>query len=339
MKRWISVLLVMAMLVGMIPAMAADAAVPALTNFKTVQRYDGSFADVVVGSWYEADVERAFELGLLKGRSATSFAPNGEIQISEALTFACRLHSIYHTGSADFVQGSPWYRVYVDYAVENGIIGANEYGDYTAAATRAQFAQIFAKVLPDAAMPYINNVAYGYIPDLTADMACYEAAYHLYRAGILHGRDATGTFKPETHITRAEIAAIVTRMVLPTQRKAFHPGVADLPQTWQQELLLADYMGLPMDQLEKETITGAEMAALLDTLVAFEVPNRLSQWKSMYPVFRAYQKPLPRISWKPIKTISTAPMPAPIRVPPKPPCGSCRPIWRAPRSPRPWPVR
>ncbi len=295
MKRWISVLLVMAMLVGMMPAMAADAAVPSLTNFKTVQRYDGSFADVVAGSWYEADVERAFELGLLKGRSATSFAPNGEIQISEALTFACRLHSIYHTGSADFVQGSPWYRVYVDYAVENGIIGANEYGDYTAAATRAQFAQIFAKVLPEAAMPYINNVAYGYIPDLTADMACYEAAYHLYRAGILQGRDATGTFKPETHITRAEIAAIVTRMVLPTQRKAFHPGVAGLPQTWQQELLLADYMGLPMDQLEKETITGAEMAALLDTLVAFEAPNRLSQWKSMYPVFRAYQKPLPRI--------------------------------------------
>ncbi|MBQ4047368.1 MAG: S-layer homology domain-containing protein [Clostridia bacterium] len=290
MKRWISVLLVMAMLVGMMPAMAADAAVPSLTNFKTVQRYDGSFADVVAGSWYEADVERAFELGLLKGRSATSFAPNGEIQISEALTFACRLHSIYHTGSADFVQGSPWYRVYVDYAVENGIIGANEYGDYTAAATRAQFAQIFAKVLPDAAMPYINNVAYGYIPDLTADMACYEAAYHLYRAGILHGRDATGTFKPETHITRAEIAAIVTRMTDIGARKLID---SDGPFDGFEKYVEA--LGISTEKSGQKTISGREMTQLLDKLVAYAAPEKLAEWQTKYPVLRASEMALKRI--------------------------------------------
>ncbi len=289
MKRWISVLLVMAMLVGMMPAMAADAAVPSLTNFKAVQRYDGSFADVMAGSWYEADVERAFELGLLKGRSATSFAPNGEIQISEALTFACRLHSIYHTSSADFVQGSPWYQVYVDYAVENGIIGANEYGDYTAAATRAQFAQIFAKVLPDAAMPYINNVAYGYIPDLTADMACYEAAYHLYRAGILQGRDATGTFKPETHITRAEIAAIVTRMTDIGARKLIDSG--SMFDGFEEYI---EALGLSTQKSEQKTISGREMTALLDKLVAYAAPEKLAEWQTKYPVLRASEDPLNR---------------------------------------------
>jgi len=69
----------------------------------------------------------------------------------------------------------------------------------------------------------------------------------------------------------------------------------DIPDSWKQELLLADYMGIPMDDLEKETITGVELAALLDAFVTFEAPDRLTQWQSMYPVFRAYSEPLPRI--------------------------------------------
>jgi len=68
-----------------------------------------------------------------------------------------------------------------------------------------------------------------------------------------------------------------------------------LEDSWKQELYLAAYMGLPMEKLEKETITGKEMAELLDALIAYEVPKRLSEWKTMYPSFRSYEKPLPRI--------------------------------------------
>ena len=39
-----------------------------------------------------------------------------------------------------------------------------------------------------------------------------ESIYRLYRAGIVTGSDEYGTFLPENSITRAEAAAIVTRM-------------------------------------------------------------------------------------------------------------------------------
>ena len=43
--------------------------------------------------------------------------------------------------------------------------------------------------------------------------------YKLYRAGVLTGNDEKGTFAPLTSITRAEAAAIVSRMVDVNNRK------------------------------------------------------------------------------------------------------------------------
>ena len=40
-----------------------------------------------------------------------------------------------------FTPGSVWYQVYVNYAINNDIIGATDFNNYTDAATRAQMAQ------------------------------------------------------------------------------------------------------------------------------------------------------------------------------------------------------
>ncbi len=282
MKKLLSILLALTLLFSAVPH--ASAAVPTLANFSAVQSYGGAFADVPEGAWYATDVARAYELGLVKGRTATSFAPKGEITISEALALACRLHSIYYTGTAEFVQGTPWYRVYVDYAVANSILATGQY-DYTAKATRAQFAQIFANVLPDAAMPYINDIADDYIPDVTADMASYDAVYKLYRAGILQGNDAIGTFQPNAYITRAEVATIVTRMALEEQRKAFRPGVAEIikarkmgliPAAWEGDLQAeADFAGYYQLLGNFVRMYDASSAALWQSMIfAGEFPDR-----------------------------------------------------------------
>lgn len=47
------------------------------------------------------------------------------------------------------------------------------------------------------------------------------AVYAMYQAGILTGNDAYGTFTPYSTITRAEVAAVVSRMVDPSLRQAF----------------------------------------------------------------------------------------------------------------------
>ena len=48
----------------------------------------------------------------------------------------------------------------------------------------------------------------------------YDSIYKLYRAGVLNGNDTKGTFAPDKPITRAEVSAIVVRMMDAKERKA-----------------------------------------------------------------------------------------------------------------------
>lgn len=220
MKKRITIIALAVVLVLCLSSVAL-AAEDGLSNFIKVNTYpDGKFTDVPTGEWYAASVKNAFELDLVKGESDSRFAPNGSVNIAAAITLACRIHSIYYTGEADFVQGSPWYQVYVDYAVANGIIRAGEYANMEAKATRVQYAAIMSKALPDSALPAINTVDDGAIPDVTTSAAHAADIYKLYRAGILTGGDAKGTFHPQSDIKRSEVAALVTRMADPGLRKS-----------------------------------------------------------------------------------------------------------------------
>ena len=108
-KKLLSTALLAALLT--LSALGAQAG---MGNFKEIQSYPtGKFTDVAAGSWYDENVIAAYELGLMDGVNRTSFNPTGTITVAQSVTLAARIHSIYHTGSADFDQGSPWYQVYV----------------------------------------------------------------------------------------------------------------------------------------------------------------------------------------------------------------------------------
>ena len=216
-KRVAGLLLTLALLCGMMPAALAAS----MDNFKASNTdFAGKFTDLTQGAWYMDGVKTAYELGLVLGTSDTTFSPDGNITVGSALALASRLHSIYQTGSAYFEQGSPWYQVYVDYALDNGIITQSQFTDYNANATRRQFATILAKALPAGELTAINTVADGAIPDLAAGSAGYADIYTLYRAGVLTGNDKYGTFAPETTIGRSSVATIVARMAVPSLRQS-----------------------------------------------------------------------------------------------------------------------
>lgn len=218
-KRALLLILALVLVLGISgAALAADAG---MSNFIRVNTYpDGKFADVHAGDWFAGSVKDAYELGLVKGESETAFSPAGSVNIAAAITLACRIHSIYNTGTADFIQGYPWYQVYVDYAVANGIIRAGEYTNMGAKATRVQYAAIMSKALPDSALVAINTVEDNAIPDVKMMDAHAADIYNLYRAGILTGSDSRGTFHPQSDIKRSEVAALVTRMADASLRKS-----------------------------------------------------------------------------------------------------------------------
>ncbi len=203
-------------------------------NFKKINSYPaGKFADVAVTDWFAESVKESYELDLVKGTSDTSFNPSGNITVAEAVTLAARLHSIYCTGKADFIQGTPWYQVYMDYAVANHIISAYRFqqSDYNKPINRREFARIFASAFPkdENTLKKINDITDGSIPDVNSTQGfidsesslSQEFIYTLYRAGVLTGNDEHGTFAPYSNIKRSEVAAIVTRMAEPELRKHF----------------------------------------------------------------------------------------------------------------------
>ena len=216
-KKLLSLLLTGALCLSLsAPALAAG-----LENFQKTNAYTaGQFTDVPAGEWYAANVQAAYELGLMEGSSATTFNPYGNLTIAEALVLACRLHSTYVGDGAAFVgSGGAWYQPYVDYAIQNGILAAGTYSDYTATATRAQFASILAAALPAEALTAINSVTT--LPDVAVDASYTPAVLSLYNAGVLTGSDSAGSFKPDTTIQRSEVATIVTRMADPSLRRTF----------------------------------------------------------------------------------------------------------------------
>ena len=180
-----------------------------LDSFTRTESYqNGMFADVPTNAWYAENVAAAYELGLMKGSSSTQFSPLDNLTVAEMLTIACRIHAIYYTGKAEFPQSTPWYQVYVDYDTENGLIAPGQFADLEANAIRAQFATVMANAVPAEALTAINTIPEGQIPDVPAGSLGYDAIYCLYRASVLVGNDAAGTFTPNASIQRNAVTAV-----------------------------------------------------------------------------------------------------------------------------------
>ncbi len=200
---------------------AAAATGASLNHFQARVSYGaGTFSDIGAGEWFDSSVQKAYELGIMSGRGEGVFDPTGNIRISEALKMACVVRDIYSGGTGEFTQtGDVWYSVYIDFALQNGILSASEFADYDAYATRAQMACLFERALPDSELDPINTVET--LPDVDQNTPYAASIFALYRAGILTGNDSAGTFAPETYITRAQAAAIITREAVREERKAF----------------------------------------------------------------------------------------------------------------------
>ena len=196
----------------------AQAAVSGMSNFQRVNTYfSGQFTDVTPEDWYNADIGRAYELGLMGGEADDYFNAAGQITVAQAIITAARLHSIYHTGSRGFLSGDPWYAPYISYAKEQGIITGDP--DIFAPATRAQFADILSRAMPAGDLEPINEIGVDAIPDVKAGSEYADSIYMLYRAGILTGSNARHAFYPKSSISRAEAAVIVARMADKSLRK------------------------------------------------------------------------------------------------------------------------
>ena len=234
--------------VSLVFTMAVLAAVPVcakgIENFRLKTTYvPGQFADVPDNEWYSSNIQSVYEHGIMNGVSNKRFDVQGNVTVGQAIAIGCRIHQIYHETDDDLVSGDPWYMPYVDYAKQNSLVAipdeasSEEIGEFLKPnIERYGFAMILSAALPDDALPAINDIEDGSIPDVDSYQRYSDIIYRLYRAGILSGNDEYGSFAPESTITRAEAAAIISRMIDPSLRKTF--SLAKKP-----------FEPVPMDQL------------------------------------------------------------------------------------------
>lgn len=208
-KRLAGIVLALWMLLSLVPA-ALAAELP--------------FTDVPDSAWYFSDVQTAWTSGLFSGFEANTFRPNDNMTYAQAVKLAACMHQKYTEGAVTLVNGEPWYQSYVDYAKDKGIIHKDY--DWSAAATRAGYVEIFANALPDEALKAKNSISDNAIPDVSLYHPQAAAIYKLYRAGILTGMDERGTFAPTQSIRRSEVSAILTRMMDESARKDLTLGDA-----------------------------------------------------------------------------------------------------------------
>lgn len=232
-KKLLTLLLTLALLLTGLTGLSTGASAlnvgMGMDAFEPIRAYDGHFTDVKKGDWFYDSVASLYELGLAEGQSATAFGSYSSVSLAEVAAFAARIRSTYDFGSAEFgpslFGGADWYSPYVAYLQHHEVIGDEYEGQYRRPATRAETACILVQTLPLEELGQLNYdaVDYGYtsgqyITDVPVTHPNVLEILTLYVAGVVTGSDSSGSFLPDSEITRAELAAMLTRVVYPEKR-------------------------------------------------------------------------------------------------------------------------
>ena len=181
-----------------------------------------SYTDVSPRDWFSVWVDLAYNLNLMQGVGDGRFAPHQTLTVAEALKLAAFLESQANgdTFHLQPVTGTPWYKSSVTYCEASGIISAGEFTDLERPVTRAEMAYIFSRTSLARNLPEINSLSRvkAAVPDVRTGDYAAAAIFGLYAKGILTGSDGDLTFRPKDSLTRAEAAAIVSRMARAEQR-------------------------------------------------------------------------------------------------------------------------
>ena len=176
-----------------------------------------NFTDVKTGDWFYNNVKNAYTMGLIEGKTTTTFNPDDNMTYAEAVTLAARMNQLYYSGKVTLSNSTTgnWYSSYESYAISKGIISSALGNKANTKITRKDYVDIFYNALPASAYTVRNTVSS--IPDL-ANNTANAKVYAFYRAGILTGYANTpgktnGAFGPNDNIKRSEVATILIRMM------------------------------------------------------------------------------------------------------------------------------
>lgn len=190
-------------------------------SFPAVNAYPG-YADVGETAWYYDNIKLCNEVGLMNGTDK-GFEPEKTLTVAECAAVAARIRENL-TGEA--IPGVtplpgetlPWYQQYLGYMNSADAALAPLLSRPEEPCSRGEYLQLLNAALPaeQGLLSAINSITT--LPD-TNDAVVLS----FFNAGILTGVDEYGTFDGGKTLTRAEAAAMVSRIVRPELRQSFVP--------------------------------------------------------------------------------------------------------------------
>ncbi len=176
------------------------------------------FADMV-SHWAREDVHFMSDRQIVKGVSATEFAPERTVTRAEVASMLVRSLSLPAVDNSPVftdVEPGAWYVDYVSAAAASGLIVGRAEGVFAPESplTRAEIAVILSRVMADRTLPHSDPVDVLAAFDDSADIPDWAVAgmAEAVRLDLLKGRSAT-QLAPQETVTRAEAATLLARML------------------------------------------------------------------------------------------------------------------------------
>ncbi|MDN5366416.1 MAG: N-acetylmuramoyl-L-alanine amidase [Thermacetogenium sp.] len=189
-----------------------------------VMAYEAAFTDVA-GHWAEDTIKLMAAKGIIKGMTATTFAPEAEVtraQFATMLVNALNIRQQAATGTRfSDVPATAWFANTVETAAANGLLNGYPDGSFkpNAKITRQELAVMVANALKfrgkDAAeltAEEVNTILSGYSDRGQIGSWAKRAAAVVVKSGIVKGR-AVDQFAPLATAKRCEAVVMIKQML------------------------------------------------------------------------------------------------------------------------------
>lgn len=174
------------------------------------------FTDVPKTAYYYKAVSAFYTLGLASGTTTNRFSPKSRLTLAQCVSFAVLVRARYEGITPDLTRlpGEPWYGPCMRLAAQWDLLPAGV--SPTATVTRLQALYVLWRTLPQEHLEPIR--ACWRVPGLFPSNPQYGEILALYRAGIISGSDAYGTFIGDAAVTRAQFITMLSALVKCTPR-------------------------------------------------------------------------------------------------------------------------
>lgn len=188
------------------------------TENSTTSSSDTPFVDIE-GHWAEEIISTFYEMGIISGKSTTSFAPNDTMTRAELLKVTLLAagydpeESESTSGFSD-VKAGDWFMPFVAFAYENGFIEGYSDGSFRPNDTinRAEALAILLRV-SNANVETLGSGVNEDFSDISKADWFYPYVKYAQDNGIVEGY-ADGSFGPDNQVTRAEFVTMAGREFL-----------------------------------------------------------------------------------------------------------------------------